>query len=174
MRKAKSAFEAEIMDQADPLLIKKPEGWKFYEKLIINAEYDEKWKGHSFFPAIVMEQNKSYTPPMVNRYFAILDHWRKIATSGSYLLPNYFTPDGEKLKRREGGELNEVISDAFQKYGKVITVMYVLVNEKNHHHIHAKSLKLAYKRYGHLFVPEFIELAKHQQKERKSKINIFE
>jgi hypothetical protein len=105
---------------------------------------------------------------------AIEDHWRNISSRGCYLFEQYYTPNGDRLIAKEFGEINQVLIDALQKHGNLTTILFAFLDENKHHHIHAKSLKLAYKRYGHLFVPEFIELAKHQQKERKSKINIFE
>lgn len=174
IRGAKSIFENVIMDQADPLLIKKPEGWVFDKKFIIDAEYDGKHKGCRFFPALVRDWHQDYTGPMAARWAAIEDHWKKIALGTSYLFPQFYTPDGNRILPKEGYvSINEAIRDAFDKHGRVTEILFAYVDEKNHHHIDSRSLRLAYKRYGHLFTQEFIDLAKQKQIDKKSKFDVF-
>lgn len=174
IRGEKSGMENVIMDQAHPLLIKKPEGWLFEERFIIDAEYEGKHKGCRFFPALVRDWHQDYTRQMTARWVAIEHHWGDIALGVSYLLPHFYTPDGKRILKKEGDiSINGAISDAFDEYGRVFHILFAYVDEKNHHHIDSRSLRLAYKRYGHLFTQEFIDLAKQKQIDKKSKFDVF-
>lgn len=150
------------VERYDPLSIRKPNDWVFEKSLVISVQGSGEYSKCIFFPALVREWNMDYTYNMLKRWTSASQYWRRIAGDEKYLPEQYYTPDGNRLDNGDGKNISKEVLDAFNEYGRLNTVLFAFLDGNRNHNISLQKLRNMHDVYGHLFVPEFIDIINGQ------------